>query len=36
MTGSGTLGLRPIQNRALEKLRASAERVGWEPTLLLE
>jgi len=28
--------VRQIQNRALEKLRASAERVGWEPTLLLE
>src|SRR6476620_11114251 len=28
--------VRQIQNRALEKLRASAERVGWEPTQLLE
>ena len=28
--------VRQIQNRALEKLRASADRVGWEPTLLLE
>src|SRR3954463_1583737 len=28
--------VRQIQNRALEKLRANAERVGWEPTLLLE
>src|SRR6184192_2127743 len=28
--------VRQIQNRALEKLRASAERVGWEPNLLLE
>ena len=28
--------VRQIQNRALEKLRASAERVGWEPSLLLE
>ena len=28
--------VRQIQNRALEKLRAYAERVGWEPTLLLE
>lgn len=28
--------VRQIQNRALEKLRSSAERVGWEPTLLLE
>jgi RNA polymerase primary sigma factor len=27
--------VRQIQNRALEKLRASAERVGWEPSLLL-
>ena len=27
--------VRQIQNRALEKLRASAERVGWEPNLLL-
>ena len=25
--------VRQIQNRALEKLRSSAERVGWEPTL---
>ncbi len=28
--------VRQIQNRALEKLRASAERVGWEANLLLE
>jgi len=28
--------VRQIQNRALEKLRASAERVGWEPSLLLD
>ena len=28
--------VRQIQNRALEKLRASADRVGWEPNLLLE
>ena len=28
--------VRQIQNRALEKLRASAERVGWEPNLLLD
>src|SRR5262245_38616234 len=28
--------VRQLQNRALEKLRASAERVGWEPNLLLE
>jgi len=28
--------VRQIQNRALEKLRASAERVGWEASLLLE
>jgi len=28
--------VRQIQNRALEKLRASAERVGWDPSLLLE
>ena len=27
--------VRQIQNRALEKLRASAERVGWESSLLL-
>jgi RNA polymerase primary sigma factor len=27
--------VRQIQNRALEKLRASAERVGWEASLLL-
>jgi RNA polymerase primary sigma factor len=27
--------VRQIQNRALEKLRASAERVGWDPSLLL-
>src|SRR5438445_5332038 len=27
--------VRQIQNRALEKLRTSAERVGWEPSLLL-
>jgi len=27
--------VRQIQNRALEKLRASAERVGWEGSLLL-
>ncbi len=27
--------MRQIQNRALEKLRSSAERVGWEPSLLL-
>jgi RNA polymerase primary sigma factor len=27
--------VRQIQNRALEKLRASADRVGWEPSLLL-
>jgi RNA polymerase primary sigma factor len=27
--------VRQIQNRALEKLRNSAERVGWEPSLLL-
>jgi RNA polymerase primary sigma factor len=27
--------VRQIQNRALEKLRGSAERVGWEPSLLL-
>jgi RNA polymerase primary sigma factor len=27
--------VRQIQNRALEKLRSSAERVGWEPSLLL-
>jgi len=27
--------VRQIQNRAIEKLRASAERVGWEPSLLL-
>jgi RNA polymerase primary sigma factor len=27
--------VRQIQNRALEKLKASAERVGWEPSLLL-
>jgi RNA polymerase primary sigma factor len=27
--------VRQIQNRALEKLRASAERNGWEPSLLL-
>ena len=27
--------VRQIQNRALEKLRASAERVGWEADLLL-
>jgi RNA polymerase primary sigma factor len=28
--------VRQIQNRALEKLRASAERVGWDPSLLLD
>ena len=28
--------VRQIQNRALEKLRGSAERVGWEPNLLLD
>ncbi len=28
--------VRQIQNRALEKLRTSAERVGWEPSLLLD
>ena len=28
--------VRQIQNRALEKLRASAERVGWESSLLLD
>jgi len=28
--------VRQIQNRALEKLKASADRVGWEPSLLLE
>jgi len=28
--------VRQIQNRALEKLRASAERVGWEVSLLLD
>ena len=28
--------VRQIQNRALEKLRASAERVGWGPSLLLD
>jgi len=28
--------VRQIQNRALEKLRSSADRVGWEPNLLLE
>jgi RNA polymerase primary sigma factor len=28
--------VRQIQNRALEKLRASAERVGWESNLLLD
>jgi RNA polymerase primary sigma factor len=28
--------VRQIQNRALEKLRSSAERVGWEPSLLLD
>ena len=28
--------VRQIQNRALEKLRASAERVGWEASLLLD
>jgi RNA polymerase primary sigma factor len=27
--------VRQIQNRALEKLRAAAERVGWESSLLL-
>src|SRR5207249_12029060 len=27
--------VRQIQNRALEKLRTSAERVGWEASLLL-
>jgi RNA polymerase primary sigma factor len=27
--------VRQIQNRALEKLRSSADRVGWEPSLLL-
>jgi RNA polymerase primary sigma factor len=27
--------VRQIQNRALEKLKVSAERVGWEPSLLL-
>ena len=27
--------VRQIQNRALEKLRATAERAGWESTLLL-
>src|SRR5499425_1342860 len=27
--------VRQIQNRALEKLRASADRVGWEASLLL-
>ncbi len=27
--------VRQIQNRALEKLRVSADRVGWEPSLLL-
>ena len=27
--------VRQIQNRALEKLRANAERVGWESSLLL-
>lgn len=27
--------VRQIQNRALEKLRASAERVGWEANILL-
>src|SRR5271166_2309604 len=35
LTGNGTHSVRQIQNRALEKLRASAERVGWEPSLLL-
>jgi len=28
--------VRQIQNRALEKLRASAERVGWDPSTLLD
>jgi RNA polymerase primary sigma factor len=28
--------VRQIQNRALEKLRSSAERVGWEVSLLLD
>lgn len=28
--------VRQIQNRALEKLKGAAERVGWEPNLLLE
>ena len=28
--------VRQIQNRALEKLKAAAERVGWESNLLLE
>ncbi|MEZ6143383.1 MAG: RNA polymerase sigma factor RpoD/SigA [Zavarzinella sp.] len=28
--------VRQIQNRALEKLRANAERVGWESNLLLD
>ncbi len=28
--------VRQIQNRALEKLRSSAERVGWDPSLLLD
>lgn len=28
--------VRQIQNRALEKLRASAERFGWEPNILLD
>ena len=27
--------VRQIQNRALEKLRSSAERVGWEASVLL-
>jgi RNA polymerase primary sigma factor len=44
LTGNGTHSLRQIghllriskENRALEKLRSSAERVGWEPNLLLE
>ena len=27
--------VRQIQNRALEKLRTNAERIGWEPSLLL-
>ena len=28
--------VRQIQNRALEKLRSSAERVGWDPSTLLD